>query len=148
MPLTRLRSSEFTEETLTRLAEVLEQSGEVALTDTEGHRIELPAPLVRHLLLLVQLMQQKRTLVLIPEDETLTTQAAANYLGVSRQHLVNLLERGEIPFHKVGTHRRVYFRDLLTYEKRRDRNRHEALNRLMQAVDEAGLYDASYTGEA
>ncbi|ARA95154.1 excisionase [Rhodothermaceae bacterium RA] len=93
-------------------------------------------------------MQQKRTLVLIPEDETLTTQAAANYLGVSRQHLVNLLERGEIPFHKVGTHRRVYFRDLLTYEKRRDRNRHEALNRLMQAVDEAGLYDASYTGEA
>lgn len=147
MPLSRLHPSDFPEETLDRLSEVLVRPGEVALIDEEGRRIDLPAPLVHHILRLVRLMKEQRTLVLIPEDETFTTQAAANYLGVSRQHLVNLLERGEIPFHKAGTHRRVYFRDLLAYEKRRDRSRREALDRLMKTVDEAGLYDASYTGD-
>ena len=147
MSLSRLHPSEFTEEMLERLSEVLAQPGEVALVDEEGRRIDLPAPLVHHLVRIVRMMAEQRTLVLIPEDETFTTQAAANYLGVSRQHLVNLLERGEIPFHKAGTHRRVYFRDLLAYEKRRDRSRREALDRLMKTVDEAGLYDAACTGD-
>lgn len=95
---------------------------------------------------IVQLMAEKRTVVLVPEDEECTTQAAANVLGVSRQHLVDLLERGEIPFHKVGTHRRVVFRDVLAYQKRRDKERSRALDKLMKDVSDAGLYDASYTG--
>ena len=92
-------------------------------------------------------MAERRTVVLVPEDETFTTQAAADYLGVSRQHLVDLLEGGQIPFHKVGSHRRVAFRDLLAYEKRRDKERRAALDELARAVDEAGLYGTSYTGD-
>jgi excisionase family DNA binding protein len=72
-------------------------------------------------------MAEHRAIVMIPEDETFTTQAAANYLGVSRQHLVDLLEAGHISFHKVGSHRRVYFRDLLVFEKQRDTERRERL---------------------
>ncbi|NJK93005.1 MAG: helix-turn-helix domain-containing protein [Blastochloris sp.] len=70
----------------------------------------------------------------------LPTQAAANYLGMSRQFLVNLLEKGEIPFRKVGTHRRVAFRDLLAYEKKRDKKRRESMDRLTTDVMKAGLY--------
>lgn len=87
-------------------------------------------------------MSERKAVVFVPEDEAFTTQAAANYLGMSRQHLVGLLERNEIPHHKVGTHRRVTFKDLLAYEKVRDKSRREALDRLARAVDVAGLYDS------
>ncbi len=76
------------------------------------------------------------------EEETFTTQAAANFLGVSRQFVVNMLEKQEIPFHKVGVHRRVYFKDLLAYRKKRDEQRRRFLNKLFDSVDQAGVYGA------
>lgn len=143
----RLDPSDISEEALGHLSNLLNQPGRAALVDETGNRVDLPTPLYRHLLRVVHLMAERRTIVMIPEDEVLTTQAAANYLGVSRQHLVDLLEGGEIPYHKVGTHRRVRFRDLVTYERQRDATRKKALDGLMDAVDEAGLYDSTHTGE-
>ncbi|MDR8392232.1 helix-turn-helix domain-containing protein [Aliifodinibius sp. S!AR15-10] len=86
-------------------------------------------------------MKQERSVIMMPEDETFTTQAAANFLGVSRQHLVDLLKDGEIPFHKVGSHRRVYFRDLKEYADRRDSKRRETLDDLLDKVTKAEKYD-------
>lgn len=143
----RLDPSDMTSEALRELSEVLTGPGKAALVDSEGRHVELPAPLFGHLVRIVHLMAQGRPIVLLPEDEECTTQAAADFLGVSRQHLVDLLEQGDIPFHKVGTHRRVYLRDLLAYQKERDSKRRSALDRLSQAVDDEGLYDASYTGD-
>ena len=143
----RLDPADFATEALDSLSAVLARPGHIALVDDEGRSAELPAPLVQFLLRVARLMEERRTVVLVPEDEECTTQAAADYLGVSRQHLVGLLEEGAVPFRKVGTHRRVVFRDLLLYQKVRDRERREALDRLTKAVDEADLYDASYTGD-
>jgi excisionase family DNA binding protein len=56
------------------------------------------------------------------------------------QHLVDLLDKGEIPHHKVGTDRRVTFKDLLAYEKKRDTTRRAALDRLTDQVIEADKY--------
>ena len=83
----------------------------------------------------------------MPEAETFTTQAAANFLGMSRQHLVMLLESGQIPFHRVGSHRRVTFKDLLEYAKKRDEERHVRVRNLFKQVNESGHYDADYTGD-
>lgn len=128
--------------------ESLVQSGQLpALVDDEGNHIKLPKPIFDVLVHIVQQMKEGRSIVMMPEDETFTTQAAANFLGVSRQHFVNLLEEGEIPFHKVGTHRRVYFRDLKEYSERRDKSRRETLNSLFDKVSEAGKNDSSYTGD-
>ena len=142
----RLDASSIAPETLQELSDALTGPGKTALINDEGQHVELPTALFEHLARIVRLMAEERTVVLMPEDKEYTTQAAADHLGVSRQHLVDLLEDGEIPFHKVGTHRRVKFRDVLAYEKKRDNERHAALNRLSEKVQEAGLYDASYTG--
>ncbi len=68
---------------------------------------------------------------LIPPDDSaftsqsggyvFTTSKAAEYLGVSRSHLVReLLDKQIIPFHYVGTHKRVYLRDIASYKRRRE----------------------------
>ena len=85
--------------------------------------------------------------MMVPVDEQFTTQAAANYLGVSRQHLVDLLEAGEIPFHKTGTHRRIAFQDLLEYEAKRDQARKSTLDHVFDEVSDAGKYDSDFAGE-
>lgn len=50
-----------------------------------------------------------------PYDTQLTTQDAADFLGISRPTLIKLLEEGTIPFKKVGRHRRVMLKDLQEY---------------------------------
>ena len=135
------------EEQLAELAKAFARPNHIALIDEHGNRTHIPEALFAHFARIVRLMGERKAIVLVPEDEAFTTQAAANYLGMSRQHLVGLLERNEIPHHKVGTHRRVTFKDLLAYEKVRDKARREALDRLSDAVDKAGLYFSDYNGE-
>lgn len=143
----RLDPSLIPEEELAELARAFAKPDHVALIDAQGNRTHLPEALFVHFARIVRLMSEKKAIVLVPEDEAFTTQAAANYLGVSRQHLVDLLEQREIPHHKVGTHRRVTFKDLLAYERKRDRSRREALDKMAAETDAAGLYDSDYTGE-
>ncbi len=66
---------------------------------------------------------------------------------MSRPHLVKILEEKKIPFHFVGTHRRVYLRDLQTFEALRNKQRREALDKLNEQVISAGLYDSDYKGK-
>ena len=65
----------------------------------------------------------------------------ADILAVSRPFLVKLLEEGYIPFHRVGSHRRIYLQDLLDFKHRRDNARHEALDHLAKADVGAGTYN-------
>ena len=60
---------------------------------------------------------------------------------MSRPFLVKLLEAGKIAFHQAGTHRRVYLKDLLEYKQQRDRDRHEALDRMGREAEADELYD-------
>lgn len=110
------------------------------LKGREGYELPLPDPIFHMLLRVADAMAKGQTVLLMPEDETFTTQAAADYLGVSRPHVVDLIKRGEIPHHKVGTHRRVKLSDLRAYEHERDAHRRRSLDELFENLDRGGLY--------
>ena len=117
------------------------QLGSPALVGADGERLELPEAVFRLLKDIVRNMQHGRAIVLVPENQQLTTQRAADLLGVSRPHLIKMLEPGVLPCHKVGSHRRVYLKDLVAYQKRRDLERKAAINRIAKEAFESGLYD-------
>jgi excisionase family DNA binding protein len=77
---------------------------------------------------------------IMPDMAELTTQQAADFLNVSRPYLVKLLEQGDIPFHMVGTHRRVRFQDLREYRRGEDQKQRGAADELARLTRELGLY--------
>ena len=115
--------------------------GDAKLVGSDGHQIALPQPVYDLLLIILKNLQAGEAISIVPEHRQVTTQRAANILGVSRPFLVGLLENGDIPFHMVGSHRRIYLPDLLDYKRRRDAARHEAINHMAQAEMAAGTYD-------
>jgi excisionase family DNA binding protein len=70
---------------------------------------------------------------------TLTTQQVAERLGVSRPHVVSLIESGKLVGTKVGTHRRVQLKDLEVYQSRETASRSNALAALMRRSRQLGL---------
>ena len=60
---------------------------------------------------------------------TFSPNDVAERLGMSRTHLYKLLDRGEIVSHRVGSHRRIHLRDLIEFERQRDRDRRELAER-------------------
>jgi excisionase family DNA binding protein len=108
--------------------------------DGQSEDIILPGHIMAMLLKISTEMSQGKAISLIPINAELTTQEAANMMNVSRPHLVKLLEQEALPFHKVGTHRRIYLKDLLTYMEDNDKARRQSLDDLAALSQELGLY--------
>ncbi|MGH8909492.1 MAG: helix-turn-helix domain-containing protein [Egibacteraceae bacterium] len=107
------------------------------LVSSDGTQIELPPSVLRALHVIVEALAAGRTMTLLPYGKELTTQQAADLIRVSRQHLVDLLERGEIPHHRVGSHRRVNVEEVLAYRgARRQHARRARLDELTAASEE------------
>ena len=113
---------------------------EAKLIGPDGKTEVLPNNLYSFLCGLLRDLKAGYSVTILQGKAGLTTVEASKLLGMSRQFFVNLLEKGEIPFHKVGTHRRVYARDVLAYKKQRDINRRKALSDLARAESQEGLY--------
>jgi len=135
-----LRATPDEERALERLRrqidELLRLHSAARLVDPDGNTTEIPLSAFNALKLVVQTMARGQTLTLVPHDKDLTTQEAADILHVSRPHLIKLLDRGTIPHHRVGTHRRIQTDDLLSYREQRDATRREKLDQLIRLSEE------------
>jgi len=112
-----------------------------ALIGPEGERIDLPPTVFQILEQVAELMARGDSVMIVPYGRELTTQQAANLLNMSRQFLVSLVDRGDIPATKTGRHRRLKIEDVLAYRTRRAKARRKALDRLASLSEEVGGYE-------
>jgi excisionase family DNA binding protein len=129
--------------TLTEIEQMLaaDQARAALLTDANPQAVELPDVVVRALRQIVQHLARDQAVTIVAVDRDLTTQQAADLLNVSRPYLITLLERGDLPYTRTGTHRRIRLDDLLAYRERRDVTRRRALDEITRLSDDLGLYE-------
>lgn len=127
------------------------REAEAKLIGPDGKTEVLPNNLYSFLLRLLADLRAGNSVTILQSRHELTTAEASKILGMSRQFLVQLLEKGEIPFHKVGTHRRLYVRDVIAYKARRDTSRRKTLDDLAKREVAKGDYgkipDDFHTGQ-
>jgi len=116
--------------------DLIEALGEVGAEDA----LVIPRPTVVMLAQVLSLLESGHGVQIIPKDAELTTQQAADVLNVSRPYLISLLESGQIPFRKVGRHRRITFEALMEYKRQDDLQRRAAADDLADLSQELGLY--------
>jgi excisionase family DNA binding protein len=123
-----------------KLEHLLER-GNPSLVTVNGEKVKLPATVYEVLKRIVALMADGKAVTLIPDNQVVTTQRAADILGMSRPFFIKLLGTGAMAHHRVGNQRRVYLRDVLKYAHRREQERQAALNRLSRQAFDTGLYE-------
>ena len=110
-------------------------------SESREEQIVLPSiaiPLIQRIL---EELAAGHGVTIIPQHAELSTLEAADILNVSRPYLIKLLESGEIPFRKVGRHRRILIEDLLTYREASEKRSRAAMEELVALSEELGLYD-------
>ena len=135
-------------ESLDALVAMLSRPGAeptTTLSGPNGEHLVLPSEVFEVLRDVVEAMASGQAVTIAPVHQRLTTQEAADLLGVSRPTLVKLLETDAIPFEQPGRHRRVRLADVLAYRARASGERRAALDRMVQIADEADMYERTAT---
>jgi excisionase family DNA binding protein len=117
------------------------RTADAKLVGPDGKTQILPNTLYSFLCTLLAELKAGYSVTILQSNASLTTVEASKLLGMSRQFLIGLIEKGEIHCHRVGTHRRLYARDVLAYKAKRDAARSKTLDDLAQAEAEEGTYD-------
>ena len=120
------------------IANSQEKGVEIVIQET-GALITIPKKALELLFIVIQNMAEGQPMSLVPSNTELSTQQAADMLNVSRPHLVKLLEKGDIPFKKVGSHRRVLLKDLVAYEQKLMEEREKQLEFLSKQAQDLNL---------
>lgn len=117
------------------------RSRQIEILDDHGdsHSVHVPVSALRLLVDVLTEIGEGNTVNIIPIHAELTSQEAADILNISRPFLVKLLEQREIPFHKVGKHRRVRYQDVIAYKNRITLDRQQALDELTAQAQEYGM---------
>jgi len=116
------------------------QDDEIAINAEIGEDDALVVPRQAAVMLahVLELLADGQGVQIMPNNVMLTTQQAADAINVSRPYLIELLERENIPYELVGTHRRIAFADLLEYKRRDDQRRRAAMDEVTAIGEELG----------
>lgn len=110
-----------------------QNSSKAALVDSQGTARPIPDEIFRILDQVTNALAAGEGITVVPQGMAMTTQQAADFLGISRPTLVRLLEAGDIAFEKPGRHRRVRLEDLVAYQAKFRAERRGALRELQRA---------------
>ena len=120
------------------IVEMLSSHGASAHLVAGGETIELSQSMADLLVQVARAMRQGLAVTIAPHGTRLTTQEAADMLGISRSTLVRMLEAGEIPFERVRRHRRLCLSDVLEFQRRQRRTADEALGDMVADTQAMG----------
>ena len=116
--------------------DLIETLGEVGADDA----LVIPRPTAILFAQILDALARGQGVQIIPKDAELTTKQAADMLNVSRPYLIGLLESEQIPYRKVGRHRRITFEHLMNYKRHDDLKHRAAADDLAALSEELGLY--------
>lgn len=111
----------------------------IRLLGPKEETIGVPVSAVQLLVRILDEMGKGNAVAVIPVRPEITTQEAAEMLGISRPSLIQLLDEGRISFRKVKTHRRVRLDSLLAYQRRLMADRKAVLAELAAYDQELGI---------
>jgi len=134
-------------ELLDALSKVLNERDRAVLIDDE-RRLEIPESLFDVIHQAVKILRAGGAVSIIPHDTLLTTQQAADYLGISRPYLISILDKEGIEYSYTGTHRRIPLNEIEKYRMRRDAERRNILDSMTREAYEMGLYDVDPPDES
>ncbi len=124
------------------LRDILENNDiETFIVTIDGKEIEVPAIAIDLLLQVLKNTSEGKAVSIAPIAQEITTQRAADILGISRLTLNKLLKEKKIPYTQPSRHRRLLLRDVLQYREEVRQERRQALIELMRESEESGLYD-------
>ncbi len=137
------KDRELAKNSLGLLEKALEQGSADGLTEImftgSAEVVKVPQKAMRLFASVISRMAEGHTVKLVDADEQMSSQEAADYLHVSRPHLVKLVEKGKIPCTMVGTHRRIALHDVEEYAQKPMENREKQLEFLTAQAQELNL---------
>ena len=145
-----VRAAKQSREAIAQAADSLET---VASETVRLRDVELPASVVRAIARMIEELSAGKPVALhliADEGQELTTSQAAQMLRLSRPTLIALLDRGELPFRMVGTHRRLAVGDVLAFRRNSRRRpprtptRDERLRGLEEMADTTNALGLGY----
>jgi excisionase family DNA binding protein len=101
--------------------------------------VTIPASAMRLLTDILTAMARGDAIAWTPIQAELTTYQAADLLDVNHGAFLELLDKGEIPYHMVGTHRQVLFNDVMAFKKDLYQKRLKTLEELAALSQELGM---------
>ncbi|GAA0596754.1 helix-turn-helix domain-containing protein [Kribbella sandramycini] len=102
----------------------------------EGEQIELPESLHKVLVQAVAALTAGKAVTISPTMPKVTTQQAADLLGVSRPTVVRLIDAGELRCERIGNRRKILLADLLAYRETRRQRQYQAIADTSVDIDE------------
>lgn len=123
---------------ITKLPE--DKSEEVTIQLPQGGKtIVIPKKAFAMLTTILSNMAEGKSMTLLSLETEISTQQAADILQVSRPHLVKLLDQGQIPFKKAGSHRRILLKDVVAYEEQSKKEQADDLAFLTEQAQNLSL---------
>lgn len=94
----------------------LQRSASTSITIQE-RPVRISAAMIRAMIEAAKLMSEGHTVDVVPADDEVSAQQAADLLKVSRPYLLNLVKKGILPFRMVGSHHRIPMDAVIAYRR-------------------------------